>query len=62
MRKIRIIFVAAVIAAGTLAVASPAQASCDTELGDMCKFMRAFCNTTQPTYKVRDRVINCEGW
>lgn len=62
MSRIRNVIIATCIAGSTLFVAAPAKASCDTELGDMCKFMRAFCNTTQPTYKVRDRVINCEGW
>jgi hypothetical protein len=35
------------LVAGALAVApaTPAQASCDTELGDMCKFMDFVCAT-----------------
>jgi hypothetical protein len=54
--------VAVACALGTLGLAAPAQASCDTEVGDMCKFMRAMCDSTEPTHKIRDKVINCEGW
>ncbi len=39
-------FVVAAVAAASLGLgAAPAQASCDTELGDMCKFMDFVCGT-----------------
>jgi hypothetical protein len=45
MRKMRMVLVAGVTAAALVAPAAPAQASCDTELGDMCKFMDFVCDT-----------------
>lgn len=37
MRKVRYLLVVAMVGASSLFSAAPAQASCDTELGDMCK-------------------------
>lgn len=63
MQKKLALLVSAGFALGTIVVAAPpAQASCDTELGDMCKFMRVACNITDPAHKVRDLVVNCENW
>jgi hypothetical protein len=51
--------VAGVAAATLVAPAAPAQASCDTELGDMCKFMDFVCGTNP---KVTQLVIAyCRG-
>lgn len=46
MRKLGGVFAVALLA-GSLSVgaATPAHASCDTELGDMCKFMDFVCDT-----------------
>ncbi|MDQ4025700.1 MAG: hypothetical protein M3217_09470 [Actinomycetota bacterium] len=46
MRKMRRL-VAIGLVAGSLSLvpAAPAHASCDTELGDMCKFMDFVCDT-----------------
>jgi hypothetical protein len=46
MRKLRRILAVGVLA-GALSVgaAAPAHASCDTDLGDMCKFMDFVCAT-----------------
>lgn len=46
MRKLRSILAVGILA-GALSVgaAAPAHASCDTELGDMCKFMDFVCGT-----------------
>ena len=48
MRKLKTLFVAVVAATALAVPAAPAHASCDTELGDMCKFMDFVC-ATNPT-------------
>lgn len=45
MRKVRMLLVASMAAAVLVAPAAPAQASCDTEIGDWCKFMDFVCGT-----------------
>jgi hypothetical protein len=45
MKRFRLIVVAAVAAASLGLGAAPARASCDTELGDMCKLMDFVCGT-----------------
>ncbi|MFN2587766.1 MAG: hypothetical protein ABR613_06600 [Actinomycetota bacterium] len=45
MRKLKSLVIAGVAAAALVAPAAPAQASCETELGDMCKFMDFVCDT-----------------
>lgn len=53
MRKVRGAFAVALLA-GSLSVgaAPPAHASCDTELGDMCKFMDWVCEMAPGSQKV----------
>lgn len=45
MRKLKSLLVAVVAVTALVAPAAPAHASCDTELGDMCKFMDFVCAT-----------------
>lgn len=45
MRRLRILVVTAIAAAALAVPVAPARASCDTELGDMCKFMDFVCGT-----------------
>ena len=59
MRKVRMLLVTSIAAAALVAPAAPAQASCNTELGDMCKFMDFVCGTNP---KVTQLVIAyCRG-
>jgi len=56
MRKIRLLLVTAV-AAATLSASPPASASCETELGDVCKVVDTACTALGP--KVGPKV-GCE--
>ncbi len=59
MKRTRLLIVA-VLTAGALGVgAAPANASCETEIGDWCKFMDFVCGTYP---KVTETVIAyCRG-
>lgn len=59
MRRVRMLLVASVAAAALVVPAAPARASCDTEIGDWCKFMDFVCGTYP---KVTEFVIAyCRG-
>jgi hypothetical protein len=45
MRKVRMLLVAGVAAAALVAPAAPAQASCQTDIGDVCKLVDVLCTT-----------------
>ena len=63
MKKIRIVLAAGVLASGlSVASAAPAQASCWDPKPLMCEINAAFCQTTQPVAKFRDKVVNCYPW
>ena len=62
MRKLRVALVAGMISVGSLAGAAPAQASCDTELGDMCKAMSVTCAAIErQSPKLADQ-LGCDRW
>ena len=47
MRKVRMLVVGSVAAAALVAPAAPAQAaSCQTDIGDVCKLVDVLCTTT----------------
>ncbi|HYP23812.1 MAG TPA: hypothetical protein VEV43_09575 [Actinomycetota bacterium] len=46
MTKVRMLLVGSLTAAALVAPAAPAHASCQTELGDMCKLVEVVCNTS----------------
>jgi hypothetical protein len=46
MRKLRMLAVAAVATGALVAPAAPAHASCQTDVGDVCKLVDVLCTTT----------------
>ena len=46
MRKVRSLLVAAVATAALVAPTAPAHASCQTDIGDVCKLVDVLCTTT----------------
>lgn len=46
MRKLRMLVVAGVAAGALVAPAAPAQASCQTDIADVCKLVDVLCTTT----------------
>ena len=59
--KLRVLLVIGVVT-GSLWAAAPAQASCETELGDMCKAISVTCDNV---YRINPKVwaqTNCRNW
>jgi hypothetical protein len=51
------------IVAGTLfGSAAPALASCETELGDMCRAYGVICRSAHDQVPVLDKVHECPTW
>lgn len=46
MRKLESLFVGGLIASALVLPAAPAHASCQTDLGDVCKLVDVLCTTT----------------
>ena len=42
--------------------AGPAQASCETELGDMCRAYATICRAAVNQAPVLDKVVDCPDW
>jgi hypothetical protein len=63
MRKLWGVLGSFFIAAGSLVViAGPAQASCETELGDMCRAYAVICRSAHTQAPVLDKVHDCPNW
>ena len=63
MRRMRVTVVAAMVAAGSLlAFAGPSQASCETELGDMCHAYGVICRGAVNQAPTLDKFIDCPNW
>ena len=63
MRRARAALVSVVVAAGALVVtAAPAQASCNTELGDMCHAYGVICRSAVNQAPTLDKFIDCPNW
>jgi hypothetical protein len=61
LKKLRLIVLGGAIAvSGVVVTPAPAQASCNGPEIDPCPLVNAVCRTTDPAYKVRDKVVNCE--
>jgi hypothetical protein len=59
MRKMKGLLLAALVAGSLTLPAAPAHASCQTELGDMCKLLDVICATNP---KITEKVIAyCAG-
>ena len=46
MRKVKMLVIGSLAAAALVAPAAPAQASCQTDIGDVCKAVDVLCPTT----------------
>lgn len=46
MRKVRMLVAGPLVAAALVVPAAPAQASCQTDIGDVCKLVDVLCTTT----------------
>lgn len=63
MRRVRAALVAFVAAAGALVVtAAPAQASCNTELGDMCHAYGVICRGAVDQAPTLGKFVDCPSW
>lgn len=63
MRKLWGTLVSLALAATSLVVlAGPAQASCETELGDMCRAYGVICRSAMNQAPVLDKFIDCPNW
>ena len=63
LRRLWGTIVSLVIAAGSLVIgAGPAQASCETELGDMCHAYGVICRSAVHQAPVLDKFIDCPNW
>ena len=51
-----------IAAGGLLAFAGPAQASCETELGDMCHAYGVICRSAVNQAPTLDKFIDCPNW
>ena len=61
MKKIKLALVCGTVAvSGVIVTPTPAQASCTGPEIDPCPLVNAICRATDPAYKVRDRLVNCE--
>jgi hypothetical protein len=59
----RVTAVAMMVAAGSLlAFAAPAQASCETELGDMCHAYGVICRSAVTQAPALDKFVDCPNW
>jgi hypothetical protein len=63
MRKLAGLLGSFVMVVGILFVsAGPAQASCETELGDMCRAYGVICRSAHTQAPVLDKVHDCPNW
>ena len=60
--RFRAIVVATTVVGASLFVAAPASASCDTELGDMCKFMSVTCGVIERQSPKAAALLGCDRW
>lgn len=63
MRRLGAVVGSFAMVAGSLFVtAAPAQASCETELGDMCRAYAVICRSAHNQAPVLDKVHECPNW
>lgn len=63
MRKLsRVLGMCAIVAGSVFVTSSPAQASCETELGDMCRAYATICRSAHTQAPVLDKVHDCPNW
>jgi hypothetical protein len=63
MRKLSGAIASLMLIAGSLFItAGPAQASCETELGDMCRAYGVICRSAHNQAPVLDKVHDCPNW
>lgn len=63
MRRLWGTFVSLVVGCASLIVfAAPAQASCETELGDMCHAYGVICRSAVNQAPTLDKLIDCPNW
>jgi hypothetical protein len=63
MRRLSVTLASLVVAAsGLFVTATPAQASCNTELGDMCHAYAVICRSAVNQAPTLDKLIDCPNW